>query len=271
MPLGGIKGNPIFIGGVPRSGTTLLRVILDSHPNIFCGTELRVIQGLAQLWRNAWDSAADPLRAAYGIDADTFRAIFRDLILSFLKPAWDRSGKPRLAEKTPSNFLAFAELRLLFPDSPLIHIIRDGRDVVTSRIERDLDLAPDIDPVAIAALRARNWAEAMAMRARLLEDAHFTTHYFEVRYEDLVREPWRELARLFAFLGEPFDERVLAFHAVGREVHGTEEWSAEAVRRPIFTDSVGRFRRDLSPKALDAVIANAADALAALGYLEASP
>lgn len=271
MPSGGIKGNPIFVGGVPRSGTTLLRVILDTHPNIFCGTELRVVQVLAQLWRNAWESAADPLRESYGVDAEDFRAIFRDLILSFLKPAWEKSGKPRLAEKTPSNFLAFAELRALFPDSPLIHIIRDGRDVVTSRIERDLALLPDIDPVAVASLRARNWADAMAKRASLIEDPNFASHYFELRYENLVREPQRELARLFGFLGEPFDADVLSFHTIERILDGTEEWSADAVRRPIFAESIGRFRRDLPPKALDAVIAIAGPALMALGYLEISP
>jgi hypothetical protein len=268
---GGIRGNPIFVGGVPRSGTTLLRVILDTHPRIFCGTELRVIQGLAHLWRNAWESAQRPLKEGYGIEAEDFRSIFRELILSFLMPALERSGKPRLAEKTPSNFLAFNELRRLFPDSPLIHIIRDGRDVVTSRVERDLDAEPDTDLVAIAGLRARLWADAMALRDRMIADPRFASHYFELRYEDLVREPRRELTRLFAFLGEEFDERVLSFYEIEREVDGTEEWSADAVRRPIFSQSVGRFRRDLAPEALEAVIANAGPALAALGYLERSP
>ncbi len=264
----GIRGSPIFVGGVPRSGTTLLRVILDTHPRVFCGTELRVIQSLAHLWRNAWESAARPLKEGYGIEAEDFRRIFRDLILSFLNPAWERSGKPRLAEKTPSNFLAFTELRLLFPESPLIHIIRDGRDVVTSRVERDLDAEPDTDPVAIASLRARMWADAMAQRARMVADPRFSSHYFELRYEDLVRDPHRVLAGLFTFLGEEFDEGVLSFWRVARNVDGTEEWSADAVRRPIFTDSVGRFRTDLSPEALDAVLANAGPALLALGYLE---
>jgi protein-tyrosine sulfotransferase len=269
--VGGITGNPIFVGGVPRSGTTLLRVILDSHPRIFCGTELRVIPSLAQLWRNAWESAARPLKEGYGIEAEDFRSIFHDLILSFLTPAWQASGKARLAEKTPSNFLAFNELRLLFPESPLIHIIRDGRDVVTSRVERDLDAEPDTDLVAIAGLRARLWSDAMALRARLITDPRFASHYFELRYEDLVREPRRELTRLFAFLGEEFDERVLSFYTVERNVDGTEEWSAEAVRRPIFQESIGRFRHDLAPEALEAVMENAGEALRTLGYLENEP
>ncbi len=269
--MGGIRGNPIFIGGVPRSGTTLLRVILDTHPRIFCGTELRVIQSLAHLWRNAWESAAGPLKEGYGIEDEDFRVIFRELILSFLLPAWEKSGKPRLAEKTPSNFLAFNELRRLFPDSPLVHIIRDGRDVVTSRVERDLDAEPDTDPVAIAALRARMWADAMGLRDRMVADPRFASHYFELRYEDLVRDPRRVLEQLFAFLGEEFDADVLGFYRIERNVDGTEEWSADAVRRPIFTDSIGRYRTDLAPEALDAVLANAGPALRALGYIEDEP
>jgi protein-tyrosine sulfotransferase len=263
-----LSGNPIFIGGVPRSGTTLLRVILDTHPQIHCGTELRIVQALTALWSSA-DQRAQPLLAdSYGVDAEHLRRIFAELILSFLEPAWRASGKPRVAEKTPFNILVFPELRRLFPDSALVHIIRDVRDVVASRLERDRAAAAGspVDTVALASLRAEEWVNAMAIRRRMLSDAWLSRGYFEIRYEDLVQKPQAILAGLFAFVCESFDPDVLAFHCISRNVDGSEEWSADAVRRPIFSSSCGRWRHTLSVPELAAVLRTARPTLEELGY-----
>jgi hypothetical protein len=263
------RGNPIFIGGVPRSGTTLLRVILDSHPRIFCGTELRVVRALTELWSSTEKTAQPLLTEAYGIDAQSLAAIFADLVLSFLRPAWEASGKPRVAEKTPTNLLVFPQLRRLFSDSPLIHVIRDGRDVVASQLERDKVTAggSPVDTTARARLRAREWAQAMTIRRTMLADPELSRGYFEIRYEALVRAPQPALQALFSFIGEPFDPGVLSFHRVSRNVDGTEEWSAEAVRRPIFETSIGRWRQSLNNEELSAVLTEAHAALAELGYV----
>jgi hypothetical protein len=261
-------GNPIFIGGVPRSGTTLLRVILDSHPNIYCGTELRVVHALANLWSATEEpQTAHTLRDDYGVDAEASRNIFANLISSFLTPAWVNSGKRRIAEKTPSNLLAFKALRKLFPDSPLIHVIRDARDVVASRLERDRTLPPQgIGPAELAATRAKEWVDAMQLRAEMLADPQLASAYLEVRYESLVQRPQLTLEPVFAFIGEPFDARVLEFHRVERNVAGTEEWSADAVRKSIFTSSIGRWREALTAMELHAVMSVAGRSLQQLGY-----
>ena len=261
-------GNPIFVGGVPRSGTTLLRVILDSHPNIYCGTELRVVHALANLWSAANEPpSARTLKDFYGVDREATRKIFADLITSFLEPAWLTSGKPRVAEKTPSNLLAFKALRQLFPESPLIHVIRDGRDVVASRLERDRAVpTPGMGAAELAASRAQEWVEAMRLRGEILSDSQLASAYLEIRYESLVQMPQPTLEPVFAFVGEQFDARVLAFHEVERNVAGTEEWSADAVRRSIFTSSIGRWRTALSACELGAVMGVAAKPLEELGY-----
>lgn len=263
--------SPIFVSGVPRSGTTLVRVILDSHPRIFCGTELRVIHALANLWAAADGTARELLASYYSVDTMALRRVFADLILSFLEPSWQASGKPRVAEKTPSNLLVFTQLHLLFPESPLVHVIRDARDVVASRLERHRAAArAPVDGVALAALRAKEWVEAMALRRQLLSDDSIRSRYFEIRYERLVREPQPVLAALFQFLGESFDAAVLDFHRIARNVMGTEEWSAEAVGKPIFTSSIGGWQQKLNAAEVRAITDVAGDALHELGYADAA-
>jgi len=261
-------GSPIFLGGVPRSGTTLLRVILDTHPRIYCGTELRVVQALTTLWSSAEQRSQPLLATAYGVNSEGLRRIFVDLVLSFLKPAWQASGKPRVAEKTPFNVLVFPELRSLFPDSALVHVIRDVRDVVASRLERDNAALGGmrIDTVALARERAEEWVAAMAIRRRMLADNQLSRSYFEVRYEELVCSPSGVLEALFAFLGETFDPAVLDFHRIRRNVDGSEEWSADSIRRPIYASSCGRWRHALGAEELAAVLKVASPVLEELGY-----
>lgn len=262
-----LAGNPIFIGGVPRSGTTLLRVILDTHPRIFCGTELRAVHALASLWSSADVHSGRMLEQAYGLPPEEVCKVFADLILSFLQPAWTASGKPRVAEKTPSNILVFPELRRLFPQSALVHVLRDVRDVIASRLERDRAKAgADFDSVATARLRAREWADAMVVRRRMLDDPELARAYHEIRYEHLVADAEATLTRLFEFIGERFDPVVLGFYRVSRNVSGTEEWSADSVRRSIFTSSVGRWREVLGAAELQAVLDEARDVSRELGY-----
>jgi protein-tyrosine sulfotransferase len=265
-------GNPIFVGGVPRSGTTLLRVILDTHPRIFCGTELRVVPALTALWCSVEQSSRPLLDSAYAVDAERLRTIFADLVMSFLKPSWEASGKVRVAEKTPFNILVFPELRRLFPDAVLVHVIRDVRDVVASRLERDRAAAKEqatdssVDSVALARARAEEWVSAMMVRRRMLLDSKLSRAYFELRYEDLVCSPYSVLDALFTFLGERFDPVVLDYHRVDRNVHGSEEWSAEEVRRPLFASSCGRWRNSLSKGELASILQVAAPLLTELGY-----
>ena len=261
--------HPIFIGGVPRSGTTLLRVMLDSHSRIHCGTEMRVLPALADLWRVASLTAQPLLSAYYQVDETRLAAIYADLIRGFLAPAWRKSGKPRPAEKTPWNLRVFAGLGRLFPQAKFIHIVRDGRDVVASRLQCDTRTGMPMDP-ALAAQRALEWVEGMEIARHLRADHCLAGRYFELRYEQLVAEPQCELERLCVFLDECFEPAMLDFHRVDRNVDGAEEWSALAVRQPVFASSVGRHASDLDERQRAAVLKVAGPMLSELGYLERS-
>ena len=255
---------PIFIGGVPRSGTTLLRVMLDSHANIHCGPELRAVPAIARLWAGCRLSLDGPRAEAYRLDEETIRRPFADAAMRMLAPNLAASGKPRAAEKTPGNLLVFAELAELFPGSPLVHVLRDGRDVVASRLEQESrKLAVPRGPDA-ARTHAAEWADAVERRRTLAG----LPAYVEVRYEALTDAPEAVMRDLLERLGEPWDPAVLAHHRVPRETEGVAEWSADQVVRPVNRDARGRWRRDLSPGELAAVLEVAGPALDDAGYAQ---
>lgn len=258
---------PIFVGGAGRSGTTLIRVILDSHPHIACGPELKVTPILAGLWHNFQTVHSQPLKEYLLTPADVNR-IFRDFIVSLLEKYRLQSGKPRIAEKSPNNVFFFQHLHQIFPDSPLIHVIRDGRDVVCSLLEMDWvnpQTGQPIDYTRDARKAADYWVTAVRVGRKARQIPSIRPRYLELRYESLVNEPEQELRKLFSFIEEPWDAAVLDYHRQRRNLAG--ESSAEQVSRPLYSASVGRWRNDLKPEDRDAVKEVAGDLLAELGYV----
>jgi hypothetical protein len=256
---------PIFIGGCPRSGTTLLRAMLDSHPAIVCGPELRAFPALAGLSADMRRVMGATLEAHYQLPADGLDRIFADLMASFLEPLRRASGKPRVAEKTPANALHFAELARLFPEALFVQIIRDGRDVVASLLAmnwKDAKGAP-LPVTRDAGAAARAWAGHVAGGR-----AAPPGRYHELRYERLVADPEGELRTLLAFLGEAWSDSVLDYAARDRAGEGANESSAARIARDVDTTAVGRWRRDLSAAQRRAVISEAGALLAELGYAD---
>jgi SAM-dependent methyltransferase len=252
---------PIFILGVARSGTTLLRTILDSHSNIACGPESPWLAGpqarsIRELTRHLRE---DP----YGYSAnfhgpiETVNAAARAFASHLLADYAHRRGKQRWAEKTPDNILEVPFLLQVFPDAKYIFLGRDGLDVAfsTSVIpperrgisdwhEKHLPLGAGIavtnTPFA-AVLRWRHWS-------RLAESALAGHEHFRLSYERLVSEPEPTLRELMAFLDEPFDPSMLEH---SRQPHDFPAWewgSADLKQRPSITkDRIGRARAALGP------------------------
>ena len=255
---------PIFIGGAGRSGTTLVRAILDSHPRIACGPELKIGHYILRQWQGlkAIQAALYDAQTVTQQEADE---IYRTLFLGLLEPYRAKCGKPRVAEKTPNNVLYFPWLHALFPQSPLIHVIRDGRDVVASLQGVSWVNVGTGEAVAYTkdvARAARYWKETVEIG----RDAGHSIgeRYLEVRYEALASAPEATLRELFAHIGEAWDARVLDFHRIIR----SDEPNALEISRPISPASVGRWRRDLSPGELRTVMQIAGPALEELGYLQ---
>lgn len=258
--------SPIFVGGAGRSGTTLIRVILDSHPNIACGPELKVTPMIAELWHGFQTAHMPPLKE-YLLTPGDINRIFEQMILSLLEKYRAQSGKSRVAEKSPNNVFFFQHLRHIFPDSPMVHVIRDGRDVVCSLLTMnwiDPKTGEPIDYTRDPRKAARYWASAVKTGRKAAGNGSAEPLYMELRYEDIVARPEPTLRGLFSFLDEPWDPAVLDFHSRQRNLAG--ESSAEQVSRPLYGGSIGRWKENLDPAARQAVKEAAGDLLIELGY-----
>jgi hypothetical protein len=182
----------------------LLRLILDSHENLSCGPETRFLADMAKITGQNWRRLAH-----YGFPKEYWHdkiAAFFDSIMSDYAA---RRGKSRWADKTPLYALSLDFITELFPECQVIHVIRDGRDVVASHRERwgywSAVKAVEKWPRYIRAARE--------VGAQLSPD-----RYIEVRYEELVRDTEKTMRGLLDFLGEPWDPTVLEHDKVEHDV-----------------------------------------------------
>ena len=237
--------SPIFIGGLYRSGTTLMRRLLNSHPHIACGPDSRLFQrdnrleGIYTELRTIWPTILNP---HYAFDPHMVDQAMAGLIHSIFMPYCQQQGKPRWAEKTPKNILFIDTLFALFPAAQFIHMIRDPRDAFCSIRERAAKSKKN--KPRWPKLEAAEWCGrincGLAWRER-------PDRYREVRYENLVTQPDASLRTLLAFVDVP--------------------WAASMLENnPIFSTSVGGWRTQLSAAAGAVMEAVAGPTMLALGY-----
>ncbi len=236
--------SPIFAGGLQRSGTTLMRLLLDSHPHIACGPESKLfvkghrLQDIYTDLRTIWPTILSP---HYAFDPHTVDQVMAALMHSIFMPYCQQQGKPRWAEKTPGNILVIDTLFAWFPAAQFIHMIRDPRDAFCSiRVKRAAENKATWTPGQVAAEWCGRINCGLAWRER-------PERYREVRYEELVSQPEATLRPLFAFLDEPWAASVLEKHT-------------------IFRTSVGRWRSELTAAEVAEIEAVAGQTMLALGY-----
>jgi hypothetical protein len=250
---------PIFVVGCHRSGTTLLRLLLDSHPNISCGPETGFLTDFARITRDPlW-----PHLQQYGFPKEYWHRKIAELFDSFQTDYAHRRGKVRWAEKTPNYALHLDYIDQLFPTSQVVHIIRDGRDVVASHLDRW---------GYVSAVKAtRKWPLYIEVTrkagARLSGD-----RYYEVRYEELVRDTEAVMRKLLDFLGEPWDDGILDYDRRPHDVQpryvafSSGRRAADGGQRPVYGSRVGAHRQELNPPLRVLTRLMAGRMLRALGY-----
>jgi tetratricopeptide (TPR) repeat protein len=203
---------PIFIVGFPRSGTTLLEQTLTAHPAISAGDELPIIAELTNLMPRVLDSPLtypDALAELWMGDHREDLDSLRDL---YLRKAAQlgviRAGTSWFTDKMPLNEVHLGLISLIFPQSPVLHLIRHPLDVVTSVFSNVLTHGH------YCAYALESIAQHYALTMELVDHyrAELTMRYLPVRYEDIIDNQEACIRRVLDFVGEPFDARCLAFH-----------------------------------------------------------
>jgi hypothetical protein len=285
---------PFFVIGSPRSGTTLLRLMLTAHPQLVVPPECGFVTWLHPAfgaWRAAefGDSTHRSRFATAVCEArkfETWNLAARDVAeavsgsttyaeacASVYRLYAARRGKPTAVWGDKNNYYLsqITLLKTIFPASRVIHIVRDGRDVTCScREVMSADSSSPYRPSLPVRLEeaAERWAnDIRAIRSQLA--ALRADDSIELRYEDLVCEPTRELPRLCAWLGVDFAPEMLSFHALNEseqlEPSVTMDWKRRTLEPPSAA-TVGRYRTSLTPVEIEAFSRIAGPLLARYGY-----
>ena len=288
---GGDSPTP-FIVGVNRSGTTLLRMMLDAHPEMAIPPETHFIPDLKQFVAGGGATpestvaflVSQPRWDDFGLDPGELlarlagrRVRTKRVLKAFFGLYAEKRGKRRWGDKTPGYVKQMGLVQRVLPQAHFIHLIRDGRDVAISREGRQLR-----EPLSVGRL-ARIWKRRIS-RAR--RQSRRLDHYMEVRYEDLVARPEATLRQVCDFIELEYDPAMLDYHVhagerleeIARDLPtgdgvrpAAERLEAHSlVNEPPRVERAGRWHELMSPEEVAEFEAVAGDLLADLGYERAA-
>jgi hypothetical protein len=265
---------PVVVLGVSRSGTTLLKQMLDRHPQLAIPTESYF---LPQLWDRHGER---PDRDAFLADLDRLARLrdwgigpaevderlpatptFAEAIQAIYRAYADARRKPRFGDKTPSYMQRLEVLERAFPDALYVHLIRDGRDAALSflALTRKARFNP-ARPRSVGAFAAQ-WRLEVA-DARRFGRERVAGRYLEIGYGDLVTDPQRTLRETCEFLGLEFDPAMLEYHRATDA--GTLRDHPRLAEPP--TPGLRSWREEMAPRQVELFESVAGDLLSDLGY-----
>jgi tetratricopeptide (TPR) repeat protein len=235
---------PVFIVGLPRSGTTLTEQILSAHPQLHGAGELPDLGRLAALTlsergdenSDLWQAAAllaEPI-ADGAKDAQTQSQVLARKYLESLREGAQK-GRLRISDKSPLNFFQLALAALLFPNAKVIHCHRNARDNALSiwmeNFNPDQQWSTDFYDLAFYRKEYQrlmaHWQDVLPLKI------------FDMPYEKTVADLEGQAKRLIGFIDVPWHDECLNFHNNERAVQTPSRWQ---VRQPIYTRSVERWR-----------------------------
>jgi hypothetical protein len=281
-----------FIVGVGRSGTTMLRLMLDAHPDLTIPPETHFVPDLIE----AIDGGAGPDRAVevmqsvrqWGdlhMEPTEVRERLESVsdwnagnaLRAFYSIYAERQGKPRFGEKTPGYVRKMRLIERALPEARFVHVIRDGRDVALSRWKRTLGEGKRAPAAQVGEGWERRIRRAQSQGKKL-------SHYMELRYEDLVTDTEPHLREIAAFLELEWDPAMMTYYegaadrmsemardlpsVDGKPVRpGEERMQAHAMtQKPPDPSAMYRWKEKMSPEDVREFDAAAGELLAELGY-----
>lgn len=235
---------PIFIVGMPRSGTTLVEQILASHPRVRAGGELKAVyETIAE--------AAEERRAYFPEVVASFSPDeLRGLGERYLERVGKLAESERFTDKMPANVLYAGLIALMLPNARIVHVMRDPVDTCLSCFEQ---LFNESLPYSYDLAELGRYYRAYAKLGEHWRRVLSPSTLLEVRYEDVVSNLEPQARRLLEHVGLEWDPRVLEFHRTRRSVRTA---SVRQVRQPLYANAVGRAGRygDKLQPLLDALV-----------------
>ncbi|MBF0281913.1 MAG: sulfotransferase [Zetaproteobacteria bacterium] len=231
------SGLPVFVVGMPRSGTTLVEQILAGHSEIFGAGELglipQVVQGMER-WERHTGSGRHYPECVDDMKPEVSAAVAEN-VLKELR-AFDEGAK-HVVDKLPHNFENIGLIKFLFPNAKIISVCRDARDIAVSNYFTDyqakhggMGFAYDLQEIG----------EQLADHALLMHHWHqvFPGEILDVNYEDLLEDPEGVSRKMLDYIGVDWEPQVLAFNELDRPVKTASLWQ---VRQPIYKSSKAKW------------------------------
>jgi tetratricopeptide (TPR) repeat protein len=225
---------PIFVLGMPRSGTTLTEQIIVSHPEVHAGGELPDLLQIVHRPLQVGSSPAEFPDNLLGLTPEILAAWGADYIAGLRKRAPEAR---RMTDKMPGNFFMVGLIHLMLPNARIVHVNRNPVDTCLSCFTRLFHHGqePTYDLAELGHYYRQYHRLMDHWRSVLPADA-----FLDIRYEDLVSDTEAQARRLLDYCGLEWDGACLDFHTTKRKVRTA---SITQVRQPIYTSSVERWRR----------------------------
>jgi tetratricopeptide (TPR) repeat protein len=221
---------PVFVLGMPRSGSTLIEQILASHPQVHGAGELTALE---QAVNSVLGSVQYPECVAR-LDAATLRRVGQEYIARLPRL---EDGKTLVVDKLPGNFLNIGLIRLVLPGARIIHTLRDPMDTCVSCYSKLFTVSQHFCyELGELGRHYRRYRELMDYWRAVLPAGTI----LDVSYEDVVEDLEGQARRMIAYCDLPWDERCIEFHKTRRPVATA---SAVQARKPLYRSSLQRWRR----------------------------
>ena len=230
--LGSESELPLFIVGMPRSGTTLVEQIVSSHPEVHGAGELTSFGRFEKAIAKQFSTTRPYPECVSLIDealASAFSAKYLDELRSY------SHGAKRVTDKMPSNFARIGLIKTLFPKARIIHCQRNALDTCTSNYLHYFATGNEFS------FDQGELAHYYLDYERLMAhwDSLFSSQIYSIRYEELLANQEETSRQLIDYIGLQWDDRCLDFHKNERVVH---TFSSMQVRQPIYTHAVNRWK-----------------------------
>jgi len=237
--MGNPDQTPIFILGMPRSGTSLVEQILASHPDVFGAGELYDLINLTRTICTP-NSSREFQECIYGLDSEAFEDLGKEYVTRIRDHSEDTKY---ITDKMPSNFLRIGFIKAILPNARIIHCTRDPMDNCLSLFKNYFSIGH------YYSYDMTELGQYYNLYLNLMEYWKKTLPGFiyDLSYEQLVADQEHQIRQLLAYCHLPWDEACLDFHKTRRKVRTA---SNAQVRRPIYKDSVElwkRYEKQLQP------------------------